>query len=85
MSNINKLKGEITSSLVNLSEDKIVEVKDFVDFLLEKEGQHNKVKKLAGIWKDIGFEKIIDLDKEIKEVRKEMETGISRRFNKWNT
>jgi hypothetical protein len=63
------LKDEITSSLINLPEDRIAEVKDFVEFLLEKEGQQNKVKKLAGIWEGIGFEKIADLEKEIKEVR----------------
>jgi hypothetical protein len=60
------------------------EVKDFVEFLSRKgspDEPENKIAKLRGIWKGLGLEKL-DLETEIRSMRKEFDEGILRRPSK---
>ena len=70
---------EIQTNLPLLSEQKLDEVKDFVGFILSKSHvPKRKVVKLKGIWQNKGFEKI-DLESEVKSIRKETSDSILRR------
>ncbi len=40
--------------------------------------------KLEGIWKNVGFENL-DLEKEIKKLRKEADEDLRNRSKKWNS
>ena len=43
-------------------------------------GKGEEPKTLGGIWKDKGFEKIKNLDEEIKKIRKEWGDQILKKF-----
>lgn len=40
--------------------------------------------KLEGIWKGLGFEKINNLEGEIKKIRQNSGKLLTKRINKWN-
>ena len=69
---------EINRKLSFIPDDQIDQVKTFVDFLLFKSGKTSKTntQNLHGIWKDKGFEKIVDLESELKTVRKQFSDSI---------
>ncbi|ODS37339.1 hypothetical protein BEH94_07125 [Candidatus Altiarchaeales archaeon WOR_SM1_SCG] len=70
---------EIQRDLPLLPEKKLGEVKDFVGFILSKSHvPKRRVVKLKGIWQNKGFEKI-DLESELKSIRKETSDSILRR------
>ena len=70
---------EIKRDLPLLSEKKLDEVKDFVEFILSKSHvRKRKVVKLKGIWANKGFEKI-DIESELKSIRKESSDSILRK------
>ena len=53
-----------------LPEDKLLEVKDFIEFLCVKATPRKRnVAKLGGIWQGKGFEKLSDLEGELKDIR----------------
>jgi hypothetical protein len=53
-----------------LPEDKLQEVKDFIDFLCAKVTPRKKnIAQLGGIWEGKGFENIADLEGELKGMR----------------
>jgi hypothetical protein len=63
---------EIVNSLALVSDDDLDKIKAFVNGLLS-EAAHPKPanRSLEGIWKDKGFEKIVELEAEIAEVRRQ--------------
>jgi hypothetical protein len=63
---------EIVNSLALVSDDDLDNIKAFVDGLVSETG-HSKPanRSLRGIWKDKGFEKNVDLEAEIAEVRRQ--------------
>lgn len=64
---------EIQKDLYLLPEPKLDEVKDFIEFILFKSlAQEKCVVQLKGIWANKGFEKIDNLEAELKELRREM-------------
>ncbi|ODS39321.1 MAG: hypothetical protein A7316_05860 [Candidatus Altiarchaeales archaeon WOR_SM1_86-2] len=70
---------EIKRDLPLLSEKKLDEVKDFVDFILLKSHvRKRKIIKLRGIWQNKGFEKI-DIKSELKNIREESSDSILRK------
>ena len=70
-------KMEINKKLSLISEDKLSEVADFIDFILSKsQVQGRKPLRLRGIWKDKGFEKIEDIESALKEVRAHLTNSI---------
>lgn len=53
-----------------LPEDKLQEVKDFIEFLCVKATPRKKnIAKLGGIWQGKGFENLTDLEGELKNIR----------------
>jgi len=75
---INKIKKvELLNEVNLLSDDKIDELKSYVDKMLYNEKVKKSGKKsLQGIWKDKGFENISDLENIIKQIRKETSNSI---------
>lgn len=68
---------EIQKELFLLPDEKIDEVKDFVDFILHKsKAKKRKVVKMEGIWEGKGFEKIKNLEEELKAARKEISESV---------
>jgi len=58
-------KMELINQIARLPEQKIVEVEYFIQQLLAQlEVKKSEPISLKGIWKNKGFEKIVDLDKE---------------------
>jgi len=54
-----------------LPEEKLDEVKNFVEFILSKSGvPKRRIVNLKGIWANKGFKKI-DIESELKSIRKE--------------
>jgi hypothetical protein len=77
---------EIERRLQRMKPAEVTEVKDFVEFLSRKGSpakSEKKIAKLKGIWKGLGFEKL-DLEKDIKAMRKEFDEGILRRSERWS-
>lgn len=81
--NVTKVK----QNLFKIPKVKLGEVNDFIEFILMKSEAHplKRVEKLEGIWKGLGFERISDLDKSIREIRSESEKSLSDRIAKCNT
>jgi len=70
---------EIKKKLSRLPEHKLDEVSDFIGFVLSREKKKKKtIVQLEGIWEGKGFEKL-DLNKELRAVRKEVEKSILKR------
>jgi len=70
-------KTDIQKKLSILPSEKIQQVADFVDFMLsQSEVEHKKIIKLGGIWKNRGFEKIENLEAEIRKIRQESSRAI---------
>lgn len=68
----------IIYNLSSLANFELQEVENFVKFLLhkKKEVKLKEPETLSGIWRDIGFEKFNDLDKEINSLRAEIGTNL---------
>jgi hypothetical protein len=70
-------KAEIRKKLSILPEERMQQVVDFVEFMLsQSQVEHKKIMKLGGIWKNLGFEKIEDLEGEIREIRHEASNAM---------
>jgi hypothetical protein len=69
---------KITRELSFIPDDQIDDVKTFIEFLLFKNGNTSKqnTHTLQGIWKNKGFEKIVDLESELKAIRKQLNDSI---------
>jgi len=67
-------KLEIIRQLSYVPEERLKEVESYIKFILIQSDikfpvKEKEPKTLAGIWKDKGFEKIADVDREIKKLR----------------
>lgn len=70
-------KMKIKKNLSRMPANKLQDIEDFTEFVLKKSKlDHLKPVKLKGIWKNKGFEKIFDLEKEIKTIRQELGSKI---------
>jgi len=81
--NISKVK----QNLYKIPKAKLAEINDFIEFILMKTelSQLKRVEKLEGIWNGLGFERIPDIDKSIREIRSESEKSILDRIANCNT
>jgi hypothetical protein len=76
---------EIKLKLADVPQEKLTEVYDFIEFiLLRSKPKQKKIVKFEGIWKGLGFEKIDDLESEIREIRQKSDQLMSERIHKWN-
>ncbi len=77
---------EIKRDLANLPADKLAEVREYVRKLLQKSRPTpSDVESLEGIWEGLGWEKIDDLEGEVRKMRKEMSENILKKFDTWNS
>lgn len=72
---------EIVRQLSQVPAERLNEIESFVKFILfqgniKSQKKEKEPETLAGIWKNKGFEKIKDLDREIKSLRKELGNQI---------
>ena len=65
--------------LERLSEEGLAEVRAHIAELAAASRPSSGRKSLAGIWKDSGFERIPDLEGEIRGARNELSATIARR------
>ena len=77
----------VKQKVLELPENRLQEVYDFINVIVMKsEADRTKhVKKLEGIWEGIGFERILDLEEEIRDIRRHSEQALSERITRWNT
>ena len=74
---------EIKRDLASLPADKLAEVREYVRKLLPtKRAGDQRVEPLRGIWKDLGWEKIDDLEGEIRKLRDDSSAAI---LKKWES
>ncbi len=74
------LKTEIVRDLERLGEDGLGEVRAHVAALAKATGRRGPARtSLAGIWEGRGFERISDLESEIRGAREELGDAIARR------
>jgi hypothetical protein len=80
--NINIVK----QNLLKIPKTRLAELNDFIESILRKTDsfQSKRVEKLEGIWKNLGFEKIPDLNKSIREIRNESEDLMVERIKSCN-
>ena len=77
-------KFEISRALSYVPDERLQDIDNFIKFILYQSNiKTDSIKKepetLAGIWRDKGFDKIPDLDQEIKNLRKELSNQILER------
>lgn len=77
---------QIRRNLFKIPSERLREVSRFVEKIVKETTSVRRVERLEGIWKDIGFENISDLDKNIREIRGFSERMLSGRADRrWNT
>ena len=77
---------EIKHDLAMLPPDKLSEAKDFVRRLLPNPRFSGpEASSLKGIWKDQGWEKLTDLEEEIRALREETGKQILDKFDSCNS
>jgi len=70
-------KMELINKITKLPEQKIDEVDNYLQIiLLQLKLEKPKPISLRGIWKNKGFEKIADLETEIKNIHNELNSSI---------
>ena len=77
---------KIKQKLSKVPEDTLKEINDFIELILLKSKIHSpNIVKFEGIWEGLGFEKINDLESDIRQIRKEATQSILERIYRWNT
>ncbi len=70
-------KTEIIRELSLIPDESLDRIRAYIDSVLkESDLPARNNRSLKGIWKDKGFERIADLETEVKEARKQLETSI---------
>jgi hypothetical protein len=76
---------EIKRDLADLPADKLAEVREYVRKLLRNSRSVPiNVESLEGIWEGLGWEKM-DVEEEIRKLRKESSESILKKFDKWSS
>jgi len=76
---------KIKQKLSKVPEDKLKEINDFIELIIKSKIQSPNIVKFEGIWEGLGFEKINDLESDIRQIRKEATKSMLERVYKWNT
>ena len=68
----------------DLPENRLQEVYDFIDFLVRTKSPEPmpRIKKLEGIWEGLGFERLSDVEQEIRDIRQHAELSLHARIDK---
>lgn len=76
-------KAQIIKELTLVPQERLSEIENFIKFILAQNKIQTAKKEpatLAGIWQNKGFENIIDIDKEIRDIRKTLSNDILRKY-----
>jgi len=78
---------KIKQNLLKIPTTKLSEVGDFIESILKKteSDRLKRVESLEGIWKGLGFERIIDLESSLRGIRSESEKNMLDRTQKCNS
>lgn len=77
---------EIKRDLANLPANQLAEVREFVHKLLDSaHSEQKEIQSLGGMWAGLGWEKIEDLEGEIRKLRQESSEHILNRFRDCNS
>jgi hypothetical protein len=76
---------QIRQNLFRIPSERLHEVSHLVEVILRDSYPVRRVERMEGIWEGIGFEKISDLDKDIRKIRGLSERMLSERIVRWNT
>ena len=76
---------KIKQKLSKVPEDKLEEINDFIELIIKSKSHSPNIVKFEGIWRGLGFEKINDLESDIRQIREEATQSILERVYKWNT
>jgi hypothetical protein len=76
---------KIRKNLNKIPPNVLKQVSDYIEFLLEKHARHERrILKFEGIWQGLGFEKLVDLESQIRDLRKETNDSLLKRVDRWN-
>ena len=77
---------KIKKNIKKIPPAKLDEVNNYIEFILSKLQikSSKRIIKLEGIWKGLGFEKIDDLESDIRKLRVESSLKIADRVKRWN-
>ena len=75
-----QLKHLIKTNIDNIPPKNLQKVYDFIQSIIERNDQKQKVVQMKGIWKGLGFEKIIDLEGNLREIRKKSSKQVLEKF-----
>ncbi len=71
------MKTSIMEELSRVPEARLADIKNYLDTLLQQaEVQTPRKLSLAGMWENAGFEKIPDLEGEVRLIRRELQEKI---------
>ncbi len=76
---------QIRQKLFRIPCERLHEISHLIESILRESEPVRRVERMEGIWEGIGFEKIPDLDKDIREIRGLSERMLSQRIARWNT
>ena len=76
---------ELKRELSHVPSNKLPELRKFIRTLIPHAPEKKNIESLEGIWAGLGFEKIDNLEEEIRKLRKESGEQILKRFNNWNS
>ncbi len=69
---------KVRKNLSKISPDNLNKVDDFLESILIKQKANSKnIKSLEGIWSNLGFGNIHNLENNIKKIRKELSTSYN--------
>ncbi|HOF00900.1 MAG TPA: DUF2281 domain-containing protein [Spirochaetota bacterium] len=72
-----KIKEKIKMNINKMPEEYLKDIDNYIEYILFKSSKKNAMsEKFEGIWKDIGFEKIIDVDNEIRNIRNKSQADL---------
>lgn len=70
-------KIEIVNALSRVPGSSLEKIKAYIDTFVTESGRTESCRcSLKGIWKDKGFEKIVDLETELKDIRQQLGNSI---------
>ena len=73
----------VKQKVSDLPANRLQEVYDFIDFLVRTKSPEPmpRVKKLEGIWAGLGFERLADVEQEIRDLRQHAESSLQARID----
>ena len=75
----------LKSRLDLLTGEQLGKVSEFVATTFSEDESDRRIIQMEGIWKGLGFEKIVDLEREIKATRAELDSQTLEKSKEWSS